>query len=350
MAGSPIDIVIFAPIAPILGVLLFWFIQLLFIESQKYFLSQLSHNHEPLCRFTNFIGIFFQTICHALGYTVTKHGIADFYLSVHYGKVAPKKEKTGLFKWLSNGFLFLGPFFIPSFLLYICLFFLMQHGFVITIPSEFEAIKYTFAGQLSTFGASLYSFSLQFFLFLGTIDLMHPAHVGFLLLFIILGLGIRPSYIGEKTLKKVDIFYDLKNIRNELLHQPLYIILFFLSAYILFYISVLFNLDWYVSVFSIFGFLSIIAITSLLFAHGLIFFIKITDLIPGVYRIIAILTFPVIYVLFRVLFFFYAVPNITTISLGLALLITASIIIFFLWQLTNTFKSSKVMKSRNKNK
>jgi len=350
MAGSPIDIVIFAPLAPILGVLLFWFIQLLFIESQKYFLAQLNKNHEPFCRFTNFIGIFFQTICHALGYTVTKHGISDFYISVHYGKVAPKKEKTGVFKWLSNGFLFLGPFFVPPFLLYCCLFFLMNEGFLIITPLEFLEIKYTFAGQLSTFGASLYSFSIQFFLFLGNIDLMHPAHFGFFLLFILLGLGIRPSYIGEKTLKKVDIFYDLKNIRYKLLHKPLYIILFFLSAYIFFYISVLFDLNWYVSLFSIFGIFSIIAITSLLFAHGLIFFIKLTDRIPGFYRIISLLLFPISYVSFRIIFFIIPITNIPLISLGLSILLTSGIVVFFLHQLTNTFKSRKMMKSRNKNK
>ena len=95
--GSTIDVIIFAPLAPIFGVMLFWFIQLLFIESQKYFLSKIRDTHEPLCRFTNFLGILFQTICHALGYTVTKSGISSVYISVNYGKVAPKKEKKGIF-------------------------------------------------------------------------------------------------------------------------------------------------------------------------------------------------------------------------------------------------------------
>ena len=40
MEGSPIDIIIFAPLAPILAVLLFWFIQLLFIESEKILLKK----------------------------------------------------------------------------------------------------------------------------------------------------------------------------------------------------------------------------------------------------------------------------------------------------------------------
>ena len=66
MDGSPLDIIIFAPLALIFGVILFWFIQLLFIESQKYFLSLISHNHDALIRFSNFICVLFQTICHAL--------------------------------------------------------------------------------------------------------------------------------------------------------------------------------------------------------------------------------------------------------------------------------------------
>jgi len=47
MTGSPIDIIIFAPLAPLFGVILFWFIQLLFIESQKYLLSKIRPKHEP---------------------------------------------------------------------------------------------------------------------------------------------------------------------------------------------------------------------------------------------------------------------------------------------------------------
>jgi hypothetical protein len=93
MEASPIDIVVFAPLAPILGVILFWFIQLVIIESEKFLLSKIRPKHEPFCKFTNFLGILFQTVCHALGFTVTKSGISDFYISVDYGRVAPKKEK-----------------------------------------------------------------------------------------------------------------------------------------------------------------------------------------------------------------------------------------------------------------
>lgn len=345
MSGSPIDVVVFAPLAPIFGLLLFWFIQLLFIESQKYLLSKVSKDHEPLIRFTNFIGVFFQTICHALGYTVTKHGIADFYLSVHYGKVAPKKQRKGVFEWLSNGFLFLGPFFIPPFLLLICLVFLLDSGFVL-VPN----VSYTFSENLIVFGSNLYNFSVSFFSFLVTIDLMHPAHFGFFIVFVLLGLGIRPSYIGEKTIKKVDIFYDLKNIRYELLHKPLYLVIILLAAYIVSYVSVLLNGNWYVSLFSMFGWLSIIAIGALLIAHALLLFIKITDELPGIWRFICILTLPVSYILLRVLFFIFPVPFISTLSLILSISITSSLIVFLLYRLTNTFKSYKTMKSKKNTK
>jgi len=338
MDASPVDIIIFAPLAPILGVLLFWFIQLLFIESQKYMLTQISKNHEPFCRFTNFTGIFFQTICHALGYTVTNHGISDFYVSVHYGKVAPKRKRTGVFEWLSNGFLFLGPFFIPPFLLLISLFFLLDNGFILN-PIE----TYTFSENLIGFGSNLFYFSSSFFSFFATINLMHPGHIGFILLFILLGLGIRPSYIKEKTMKKVDIFYDLKNIRYELLHKPLYIILFVLSAYIFSYLAVLFQLNWYVGVFSMLGWVSIIAISALLLAHVIILFIKVTDRIPGVFRYIALFVFPVSYVLFRIIFFIVPIPFITTMSLLLSIGITIAVIALLLYRLTNTFKFSESM-------
>ena len=55
-----IDIVVFAPLAPILAALLLWFIQLLFIQSEKFLLGKIRPKHESLCKFTNFLGILFQ--------------------------------------------------------------------------------------------------------------------------------------------------------------------------------------------------------------------------------------------------------------------------------------------------
>ena len=341
--ASPIDIIIFAPLAPIFGVVLFWFIQLLFIESQKYMLSKIRADHESFCRFTNFIGIFFQTVCHALGYTVTNHGISNFHVSVHYGKVAPKKKKSGVFEWFSNGFLFLGPFFIPPSLLLICLLFLIHDGFVL-FPIE----AYTFAENLIVFGSNLYQFSSAFFIFLSTIDFLHPGHLGFFVLFILLGLGIRPSYIKEKTIRKVDIFYDLKNIRYKILHKPLYVLLFLLSAYIFSYLSVLLHLNWYVGIFSIFGWISIIAISAILFAHIIILYIDVTDHITGAFRYLTLLIFPITYILFRVLFYFVPISFATMISLILSIVITIALIVYLLYRVTNTFKFNESMNLRKK--
>lgn len=345
MTGSPLDIIIVAPLAPLFGVLLFWFIQLLFIEYQKYLLSAVETKHEALCRFTNFIGIFFQTICHALGYTVTKSGISQFYLSVDYGKVAPKKEKKGLFEWLANVFLFIGPFFIPPFLLLLCLPFLLQNGFVLI-----EQTAYTFSDNLLVFGANLQYFSSAFFGFLATIDLFHPSHLGFFLFLIILGMGIRPSYIGQPKKQKVNILYDLKNIRYNVLHKPLYIFFFFLFCYILSYIAVLFQLNIYVALFSILGWLSIIAITSLFIAQLLLHLLRVTDTLEGVFKYLPYITLIASYVLIRILLFFFPVPYIT--SIALIVMIASTIVVTFvlLYLKTNIFKFRFTMNSKKKKK
>jgi len=351
MEGSPIDIIIFAPLAPILGVILFWFIQLTFIEGEKYLLNKIRPRHEPLCRFTNFLGILYQTICHALGYTLTKHGISDFYVSVHYGKVAPKKQRSGIFEWVSNIFLFIGPFFIPAFLLLLCLFFLMQGGFDISTPNHLIEWKYTFAGQINTFGTSLYTFSKSFFDFLFNIDLLHPAHLGFMFLMIFLGMGMRPSYFGEKKREKVDMIYDLRNIWALIAHKPLYLILMFLAAYIFFYISLFLNQNWYVAIFSIFGWLSIISIMSILFANMIFILIKATDEIPGFLKYIPYITIMFSYILMRLLFFFFWVDFAYSASLFVTILVTFIVTFLLLKSKTNKFKTKdpiKLFKKKNK--
>ena len=200
MDASSVDLVIFAPLAALLGVLLFWFMQLLFIESLKFFLDKIKTRHEPFCRFTNLIGIVFQSICHALGFTVTRSGIAQFKITIHYGKVKPKKQREGFFAWISNSFLFIGPFFIPSFLIFILVILITPISFRLKTPASFE--YFTFGNQLIEFGGNLYSFGTDFLSFLASLDLFHPVHLGFLTLFVFFGLGIRPSYIiKERTTK-----------------------------------------------------------------------------------------------------------------------------------------------------
>ena len=328
MEGYSIDIVVFAPLAPILGLLLFWFIQLLFIESEKFLLEKIRHKHEPLCRFTNFLGIFFQTICHALGYTVTKSGISDFFISVDYGRVSPKKERKGVFQWIANAFLLIGPFFIPALLLLICLILLKVEGLEIVTPQHVIGTEYTFGGQLTIFGASLYNFSEKFFGFLSNIDLLHPGHFGLLLLLIFFGMGIRPSYIGEKKHEKIDMLYDLKNIWSLISFKPLYIIIVFILAYLFFHLSVLFNQFWYTMLFSMFGWLSVISITALIIADSIILLIKTTDKIQGISRFLPYITIPFSYVLMRVLFFYF--PSDFTKIASLSIMILSTVLVTFL--------------------
>jgi len=112
----------------------------------------------------------------------------------------------------------------------------------------------------------------------------------------------------------------------------------------------LFNLNWYVGLFSVFGWLSVIAITALFFAHIFIYFIKVTDLIPGVFRYVSLMSLPVSYVILRILFFLVPIPFIPTVSLLLSIGITSGLIVLFLHTLTNTFKFSEHMKSHKKSK
>ena len=351
MEGAPIDIVVFAPLAPIIGLILFWFIQLLFIESEKFLLDKIRPRHEPLCRFTNFLGILFQNINHALGYTVTKSGISDFYISINYGKVAPKKQRKGIYEWISNGFLFVGPFFIPAFLLLLALFFMLNDAFVITTPSELIDIKYTFAGQFSTFAVSLHSFSSKFFEFLVNIDLFHPAHFGFIFFMIFLGLGMRPSYIGQEKPEKIDMLYDLKNIWNHIRHKPLYVVILFLISYIFFYLSFFLNQDWYVALFSIFGWVSIISIVALIIGNSILLLIRTTDLIEGRKRLIPYFILPFSYIMIRLLFFYFPIDYINTISLITMILVTALVTYLLIRPKTNKFKTKlNIKKSKKKDK
>jgi hypothetical protein len=333
MDGTAIDIIFFGALAPILGVILFWFIQLLFIESQKYFLSIIKKKHEALIKFSNFLGILFQTICHALGYTVTRSGISKFYISVNYGKVSPKKIRRGVLEWSSNIFLIIGPFFFPGIILLICLFFLIDSSYF-TIYQQ----GLTFSDNLINLGLNTYNFSNGFLNFIFNIDLFHPFHLGFLILLIIMGLGIRPSFISEEKYQKVDMLFDLKNIRYKILHKPLYIFLLFLISYVLFYISVLINRNFYIAFFSILGWLSIISIISLVITHLILIFINFSDKLEYYYKISIYISLPLLYILFRIIFYYFPINISNGLSLIFTILIVALLIYYLLKKKENTFK------------
>ena len=96
---------------------------------------------------------------------------------------------------------------------------------------------FTFGNQLIEFGENLFSFATEFVTFLAQLDLFHPAHLGFLILLLFFGLGIRPSYILKEKTMKIDMIYDLKNIKTHLFQRPLYIVSIFVFIYAFFYIQ-----------------------------------------------------------------------------------------------------------------
>jgi len=156
-------------------------------------------------------------------------------------------------------------------------------------------------------------------------------------------MGIRPSYIGERKKEKIDIFYDLKNIWSLIRKKPLYIIVLFLFFYIIFYISVIFNQIWYVTLFSVFGWLSIISIASIFIADIILLEIKTTDKISGFWKFIPYITIPISYILTRLVFNFFPTDYTLLISLLTMIFSTAIVTILLLKYKTNKFKTKPKM-------
>jgi hypothetical protein len=342
MATVPLDIdaLLGAALGPFLGVITFWFLQLFFIEGQKRMLSKVRRRHEAFCRFTNFIGILFQTICHALGFTVTRSGIASFQVTVNYGKVEPKKEKTGVFEWIVHSFLLLGPFFIPAGLVLLASYFVIGSGFTIQAPVDF-----TFIESLTSFGGALQTFANAFVTFLVNIDLFNPVHIGFLFVLLFFGLGIRPSYIGEERKEKIDMVHDLTRIKDHLLSKPVYILAMIASLYGFYLVSLFLYPLAYTAVFIVFGWISLTAIIALLMTYLVILFLRATDEIKPLWKTIPFITLIVSYVLARVVFIFYPMDNVESFSLLIMIGTTVAITILLIkYKRTNRFKTTTKMK------
>jgi len=341
MANIPlnIDSLVGAALAPILGVIAFWFLQLIFIEIQKRMLIRFRHSHEAFCRFTNFIGILFQTICHALGYTVTRSGIATFHVTVNYGTVEPRKEKTGVFEWIATSFLLLGPFFIPAGLALLFSVVIIGNAFVFPAPS------YSFVESLTNFSISIITFVQRFFNFLIHMDLFNPLHIGLLFVLWFFGLGIRPSYVGEERKAKIDMIHDLKNIFYHLRKKPLYILVIILGLYAFYFLCLFLNQNWYMALFSVFGWISLTAIIALFLTYLLLFLIRSTDHIRGWWKAVSYLTVPVSYVIARIIFLYYPIQQGDITSLLLMIVCTCIVTILLIkYKKTNRFKTATKMK------
>jgi hypothetical protein len=342
MANVPlnIDVLFVAALAPILGVVAFWFLQMFFIEIQKRMLSRLRHRHEAFCRFTNYIGILFQTICQALGYTVTRSGIAAFQVTVNYGKVEPKKEKKGVFEWVARSFLLFGPFFIPAGLVLLVSYFIIGKGFV--FPT---LVQYTFVESLTGFWVSLSTFAIDFVAFLINIDLLNPLHVGFLFVLLFFGLGIRPSYMGQERKEKIDILHDLRHIKDHLVEKPLYILAIILILYVFYVLSLFLKPVLYVGLFTILGWMSLTAVIAILLTFPLLILIKATDEIRPHWKLIPFVTLVVSYVLARVFFIYFPTKQVEPVSLLVMLLSTILMTILLIkYKRTNRFKTATKMK------
>lgn len=342
MATVPLNIDAFigAALGPIAGVVIFWFLQLFLIEGQKKMLALLRHHHDAFCRFTNFVGILFQTVCHALGYTVTRSGIASFQVTVNYGKVEPKKEKTGVFEWIAHSFLLLGPFFIPAGLVLLASYFIIGSGF--SIPTF---VDFTFVESLTVFGESLARLGMAFLSFLATIDLFNPVHVGFLFVLLFFGLGIRPSYIGEERKEKIDMIHDLIRIKNHLVQKPVYILALIVILYAFYLFSLFLNPQVYIGVCIIFGWMSLTAILALLLTYLVILLIRATDKIRPFWKTIPYMNLIVSYILARIIFMYYPWDDTETLSLLVMVVTTVVITILLIkYKRTNRFKPTPKMK------
>ena len=334
------EVLFVAALAPVLGVIAFWFLQMVLIEFQKRLLSRLKYHHEAFCRFTNYIGILFQAISQALGYTVTRSGVSSFQVTVNYEKVEPRKEKEGVFDWVARSFLLFGPFFIPAGLVLIISYFVIGRGFVYPTP-----VSYSFVESLAGFWMSLSSFATMLGGFLINMDLFNPLHIGYVFVLLFLGLGIRPSYIGQERKEKIDILHDLIRIKDHLIEKPLYLLLIILFLYMFYVLSLFLNPQVYIGLFVIFGWMSLTAIIAILLTIPLLLLIWATDAIQPRWNIVPYFSVPVSYIVTRVCFIFYPVNAVERVSLLAMVLLTVLVTIALIkYKRTNRFKTATKMK------
>jgi len=142
----------------------------------------------------------------------------------------------------------------------------------------------------------------------------------FLIAVILIGLGIRPSFIEDEE-RKYRMIDDLAKIRDFFISHPKSILIFFVSIYILFYILYFLKLPYYVLIFSFFGWLSLISIVSLLIASLFVFLIMVSDRLPSFKKYLPLIVFVLSYISLRVTFTFIrtdmdlAITNIVSSSL-----------------------------------
>ena len=110
------------------------------------------------------------------------------------------------------------------------------------------------------------------------------------------------------------------------------------------FISFIFNINWYVSFFSMLGWLSILAIVALIVVQLLILMIRITDKIQSKWRYIPYITIILSYICMRILFLFVPIIYANSFSLIGMFILTALSTWFILKRETNKFKTMGDMK------
>jgi hypothetical protein len=206
-------------------------------------------------------------------------------------------------------------------------------------------VDYTFIESLNGFGVSLSTFTNEYIGFLVTIDLFNPLHIGFLLVLLFLGLGIRPSYIGEARKEKIDILYDLIHIKDHLVERPIYLLGVILGIYLFYLASLFLNAVVYIGLFTLFGWMSLTAIIAILLSVPVLLLIRATDDIQPAWKIVPFITIVVSYILIRVFFIFYPTKQVESVSLLVMMFSTILITIMLIkYKKTNRFKTTPKMK------
>ena len=105
------------------------------------------------------------------------------------------------------------------------------------------------------------------------------------------------------------------------------------------------------ALFSIFGWVSIISIVALIIGNSILLLIRTTDLIEDRKRLIPYFILPFSYIMIRLLFFYFPIDYINTISLITMILATALVTYLLIRPKTNKFKTKlNIKKSKKKDK
>lgn len=150
--------------------------------------------------------------------------------------------------------------------------------------------------------------------------------------------------MGMQHKEKIDLMYDLTNIKNHLMQHPLYLVLIVAMVYGFYFLSFFLKNNWYLVLFTIFGWISLTAIIAMILAYLVLLLVRITDTIKKPWSVFPYLTIFISYGLFRGLFFMFSLNNMETIALLLMLLCTFIVTILLYKYKTNTFKTHAKMK------